>query len=65
MFIPVKSQRETQKILKMLLSEGLNDKLKIKVTDANGNMHIVDCFITLSLNKLNKTEGMILSIKKQ
>ncbi len=64
LFIPEKSQRETQKILKMLLSEGLNDKLKIKVTDANGNMHSVDCFVTLSLNKLNKAEGMILSIKK-
>jgi len=65
MFIPEKSQRETQKILKMLLSDGLNDKLKIKVTDANGNMHVVDCFVTLSLDKLNKAEGMILSIKKQ
>ena len=65
MFIPEKSQRETEKFLNKLLCEGLNDKLKIKVTDANGNMHIVDCFVTLSLNKLNMAEGMILSIKKQ
>jgi two-component system CheB/CheR fusion protein len=64
-FIPEKSQRESQKLFNMLLSEGLNDKLKIKVKDANRNIHIVDCFVTLSLNKLNKAEGMILSIKKQ
>jgi len=65
MFIPEKSQKETQKILKMLLCQGLNDKLKIKVTDINGNLHIADCFVALSLNKLNKAEGMILTIKKQ
>jgi two-component system CheB/CheR fusion protein len=65
MFVPEKSQRNTEKILKMLLSKGLNDKIKMKVTDANGNTPIVDCFVTLSLNNLNKAEGMILSIKKQ
>jgi hypothetical protein len=65
LFIPEKSQRETQKFFKMLLSEGLNEKLKIKVTDANGNMHIVECFVTLSVNKLIKGEGLILSINKQ
>lgn len=65
MFIPEKSQRGTEKILKMMLEKGLNEKLKMRVTDVNGNINIVDCFVTLSLNKLNKTEGMIISIKKK
>jgi two-component system CheB/CheR fusion protein len=65
MFIPEKSQRNTEKILKMLLSKGMNDKLKMKVIDANGNIPVVDCFVTLSLNNLDKAEGIILSIKKQ
>ena len=65
MFIPEESQKSTEKILKMLLGKGLNDKLKIKVTDANGNISVVECFVTVSLNNLNKAEGMILSIKKQ
>jgi two-component system CheB/CheR fusion protein len=64
MFISEKSQRNTEKILKMLLSKGLNDKISMTVTDANGNMPVVDCFVTLSFNELNKPEGMILSIKK-
>ncbi len=65
MFIPEKSQKSTEKNIKMLLSKGLNDKLKMKVTDANGNISVVECFVTISLNNLNMAEGMILSIKKQ
>jgi len=38
--------------------------VKMNVKDANGNMHIVDCFVTLSLNNFNKAEGIIISIKK-
>jgi two-component system, chemotaxis family, CheB/CheR fusion protein len=64
MVIPEKSQRSTEKKLKMLLNKGLNDKFKMKVKDANGNMPVVECFVTLSLNNLNKAEVMILSIKK-
>ena len=65
MFIPEKSQRSTEKVLKMLLSKGLNDKLKMKIKDANGNTPVVDCSVTLLFNQLNIEEVMILSIKKQ
>jgi two-component system CheB/CheR fusion protein len=64
LFVPEKSQKGTEKILKMLQDKGLNEKLKMKVTDVNGKSYIVDSFVTLSLNNLNKAEGMILSIKK-
>jgi two-component system CheB/CheR fusion protein len=65
LFIPEKSQRNTEKILKMMLSKGINDKIRMTVTDANGNMPVVNCFVTLSLNEMNKPEGMILTIIKQ
>jgi two-component system CheB/CheR fusion protein len=65
MFVPEGSQISTEKNFKMLLSKGLNDKLKINVTAANGNKLIVGCFVTISLNSLNKAEGIILSIEKQ
>jgi two-component system CheB/CheR fusion protein len=65
MFIPEKSQKSTEKVLKMLLRKGLNDKLKMKVKDANGNMPVVDCSVTLLFKELNMEEVMILSIKKE
>ncbi|MGB8358144.1 MAG: PAS domain-containing protein, partial [Bacteroidales bacterium] len=65
MFIPEELQISTEKNLKMLLSKGLNDKMKANVTAADGNMKVVECFVTISLNNLNKAEGMILSIEKQ
>jgi two-component system CheB/CheR fusion protein len=65
MFVPEGSQISTEKNFKMLLSKGLNDKLKINVTAANGNKLVVGCFVTISLNSLNKAEGIILSIEKQ
>jgi len=64
MFVPEELQISTEKNFKMLLSKGLNDKLKINVTASNGNILVVGCFVTISLNSLNKAEGMILSIKK-
>ena len=48
----------------MLLSKGLNDKLKMKVKNADGNMTVVECSVSLLLNKLKTAEAMILSIKK-
>lgn len=65
MFVPGESQKSTEKKIKMLLSKGLNDKLKMKVTAANGNTSVVECLLTVSLNNLNVAEGIILSIKKQ
>jgi len=64
MFVPEELQISTEKNFKMLLSKGLNDKLKINVIASNGNILVVGCFVTISLNSLNKAEGMILSIKK-
>jgi PAS domain S-box-containing protein len=65
MFIPEELQISTEENIKMLLSSGLNDRLKIKFRAANGNMPVAECFITISLNSQNKAEGMILSIRKQ
>jgi two-component system CheB/CheR fusion protein len=64
MFVPEESRKSIEKNIKMMLDKGLNDKLKIKVTDAGGNVSVVECFVTVTLNNLNKAEGMILSIKK-
>jgi two-component system CheB/CheR fusion protein len=63
MFIPEKSRNNIEKQIKMQFNEGLNGKLKMKVKDAKGNTPMVECSLTLSLNKINKVEGMILSIK--
>jgi two-component system CheB/CheR fusion protein len=65
MFVPEVSQMSTEKNIKMLLGKGLNDKLKMKIATANGNISVVECFFTVSLNNLKMAEGMILSIKKQ
>ena len=65
MFVPEELQISTEKKLKMLLGKGLNDKLKINVSAADGKILVIECFITISLSSLNNTEGMILSIKKQ
>jgi len=65
MFIPETVQRSTEKKIKMLLNEDINDKFKMKVKAANGNTPVMDCFVTLSYNSLNMPEGMILSIKKE
>jgi two-component system CheB/CheR fusion protein len=65
MFVPDEAQTSTEKIIRTLLGNGLNDKLKMKVTAAKGKISVVECFVTLSLNNLNKVEGMLLSIKKQ
>jgi len=65
MFIPETVQRSTEKKIKMLLNEDINDKFKMKVKAANGNTPVMDCFVTLSYNTLNMPEGMILSIKKE
>jgi len=64
MFVPEESRKSIGKNIKMMLDKGLNDKLKIKVTDAGGNVSVVECVVTVTLNNLNKAEGMILSIKK-
>jgi two-component system, chemotaxis family, CheB/CheR fusion protein len=63
MFIPEKSRNNIEKQIKMQFNEGLNGKLKMKIKDAKGNTPMVECSLTLSLNKINKVEGMILSIK--
>lgn len=65
MFVPEESQKSIEKKIKILLGKGLNDKLKMKVIAANGNISIVECLVTVSLNNQNMAEGMILSIKKQ
>jgi two-component system CheB/CheR fusion protein len=65
MFVPEESRKSTEKKIKILLGKGLNDTLKLKVTDATGKISVVECLVTVSLNSLNMPEGIILSIKKQ
>jgi two-component system CheB/CheR fusion protein len=65
MFVPEESQISTENNINLLLSKRLNDKLKIKVTAANGNISDVECFVTLLVDRLNKSEGIILSIIQQ
>jgi len=64
MFIPEKSQIATEKNIRMLLNKGLNNKLKMKVTTADGNLKVVDCFLNLFPNNHKTAEGILLSIKK-
>ena len=61
LFVPDKYRKKVEKDIKALLSSGLSGKIKINILAARGEMKVVEFFVNLSLNKLNKAEGMILS----
>lgn len=65
MFVPEKYHRNVEKGIKTLISNGLSGRIKIKVLNARGEMQIVDFFVNLSLNKMKKAEGLILSTNMQ
>ncbi len=65
MFVPEKYHKSVERDIKALLTKGLNGRLKIRVLAARGEMQIVDFFVNLSLNKMKKAEGLILSTNMQ
>ncbi|MFZ2285925.1 MAG: chemotaxis protein CheB [Bacteroidales bacterium] len=64
-FVPEKNRKAAETDIKALLSKGLNGRIKITVLSAREEMKVVDFFVNLSLNKLNRAEGMILSTNIQ
>jgi two-component system CheB/CheR fusion protein len=64
MFIPETVQKKTERNLKKLLKEGINDKIKLDVKVAGGNMQADEWSVNIPLKDINMTEGMILSLKK-
>jgi two-component system CheB/CheR fusion protein len=64
-FVPEKEQKNAERTLTMQLNKDTKERFKMKLIDARGNFTMANCFVTLSLNDQNFTEGMILSIKKQ
>lgn len=65
LFVPEKYQTTARKEIKALLSNGLNSRTKVRVLTSNGEMQIVDFFVNLSLDKMKKAEGLILSTNNQ
>jgi len=65
MFVPEKYHKGAEKDIKALLSKGLDGRLNIRVLTARGESQVVDFFVNLSLNKMKKAEGLILSTNMQ
>ena len=65
LFVPENYRKSVEKEIKALLSKGLSGRIKLKVLNAGGQMQVVDFFVNLSLNKLKKAEGLILSSNMQ
>jgi len=65
MFVPEKYHKSVERDIKTLLGKGLSGRIKIRVLTAAGEMQIVDFFVNLSLNKMKKAEGLILSTNMQ
>lgn len=64
-FVPEKYHKGVDRDIKALLTKGLNGRIKIRVLTARGEMQVVDFFVNLSLNKMKKAEGLILSTNMQ
>jgi two-component system CheB/CheR fusion protein len=64
-FVPEKYQKGVERDIKALLAKGLNGRIKIRVVAARGETQDVDFFVNLSLNKMKKAEGLILSTNMQ
>jgi two-component system CheB/CheR fusion protein len=65
LFVPEKYRTGVERDIKALLTKGLNGRIKIRVLAARGEIQIVDFFVNLSLNKMKKAEGLILSTNMQ
>ncbi len=64
-FVPEKFGNSTKDNLDLVMGKGISDKIKIKLLASNGIIIPVDCIVTPSVNRLNITEGIILSILNQ
>jgi len=65
MFVPEKYHKGAEKDIKASLSKGLTGRIKIRILTARGETQVVDFFVNLSLNKMKKAEGLILSTNMQ
>ncbi|MDT8373517.1 MAG: chemotaxis protein CheB [Bacteroidales bacterium] len=65
MFVPEKYHKSVERDIKALLSKGSGGRIKIRVLTAAEEMQVVDFFVNLSLNKMKKAEGLILSTNTQ
>jgi hypothetical protein len=64
-FVPEKYQKGVERDIKALLTKGLNGRIKIRVMAARGETQDVEFFVNLSLNKMKKAEGLVLSTNMQ
>ncbi len=65
MFVPEKYRKVVERDIKALLNKSLNGRIKIRVLTAREEMQVVDFFVNLSLNKMKKAEGLVLSTNMQ
>ncbi|MBN2348152.1 MAG: PAS domain-containing protein [Bacteroidales bacterium] len=63
MFIPVQVQKKTEKDLNKMLHEIPDNKIKIKVIAAGGNVLVVEWFVNIVLNSLKIPEEIIMITK--
>ena len=64
-FVPEEFGNSTKSNLDLVLCKGIFDRIKMSLIPANGKMTSVECIATPSMNNLNITEGMTLSIINQ
>ncbi|HSO78407.1 MAG TPA: PAS domain-containing protein, partial [Bacteroidales bacterium] len=64
-FVPEEFSNSTKSNLDLVLGKGISDKIKMMVVSSNGRINSVECIVTPSMNHLNITEGMTLSIINQ
>ena len=64
-FVPEEFGNSTKSNLNLVLGKGISDKIKMQLVSSNGKMSSVECIVTPSMNHLNITEGMTLSIINQ
>jgi two-component system CheB/CheR fusion protein len=63
MFIPEPLQNKIEKTIKKHIKEGVDGKLKMKVTIEGGAMADVTWFMNMTKNKMNMTEELLLYLK--
>ncbi len=64
-FVPEKFRKGVEMGIKAFLRKGSGGRIKIRVLDEKGEIQLVDFFVNLSLSKMKKAEGMILSTNIQ
>jgi len=60
LLIPEAFRVETQKAMNKILNNPRDGKTKMQVTDANGEIHVIEFSHKVLINKMNKATGMVL-----